>query len=430
MHGSDKKAIIAWCFYDWGNSAFTTLVVTFIYSTYFSQAMAPDPKTGMILWSRAMSISAVLIAILAPLLGALADRGGNRRQSLILASLSCMAFTALLAFIAPGDNHAIFLALGLFVLANTSYEMGIVFYNAYLPDLAPVAQTGRVSGYGWGLGYVGGILCLLTALITLLGDAPPFNIPVAAGFQYRATALLAALWFFFFSLPFFLLASPSRQTASSFSLGAALADLRATLAHVRQFRNICRFLIAHLIYNDGLVTLFAFGGIYAAGTFGMTINEVVVFGIVLNIAAGCGAFLFGHLDDAIGGKKTILLTLTGLVLATLAAALAQSRFWFWLAGIAIGLFVGPNQSASRSLMARLTPPEKLAQFYGFFTLSGKLTAFLGPLLLGAATGLFQSQRAGVATIIPFFLVGGLLLLRVGETQPVAREPNKTFTGQN
>jgi UMF1 family MFS transporter len=158
----------------------------------------------------------------------------------------------------------------------------------------------------------------------------------------------------------------------------------------------------------------------------MSISEVVLFGIALNVAAGIGAFLFGHLDDAIGGRPTILLTLAGLTLATLTAAMAPNRFWFWLAGIGIGIFVGPNQSASRSLMGRLTPPEHRAQFFGFFTLSGKVTSFLGPLLLGSATALFHSQRAGIATIVPFFLIGGLLLLTVRTTPDSAPATPKTF----
>lgn len=422
-----QRRIAAWCLYDWGNSAFTTLVVTFIYSTYFSQALAPTPEAGTVLWSRAMGTSALLIALCSPLLGALADRGGSRRRALITASLLCIGFTAALTLVAPGAPQAVPLALLLFVAANTAYEIGIVFYNAYLPELSPPEKSGRISGYGWGLGYVGGILCLLAALVLLIGNQPLLGLPTAAGLHIRATNLLAALWFLLFSLPFFLLAPSDHRRRTPVTVAEALTDLRATFRSLREFRQIMRFLLAHLIYNDGLVTIFAFGGIYAAGTFGMTIPEVVLFGIVLNIAAGLGALFFGHLDDAIGGRFTILLTLLGLTIATLTAALAPTRFWFWLAGIGVGIFVGPNQSASRALMGRLTPPAQRAQFYGFFTLSGKVTAFLGPILLGTATALFGSQRAGIATIVPFFLIGGALLLTVREPpRPTAPAAN-TFT---
>ena len=424
---ADRKLLTAWCFYDWANSAFTTLVVTFIYSTYFSQAFAPSPEEGTVLWSRAMGLSALLVALLAPALGALADRSGGRKGLLITASLCCILATATLTLVAPDQPYAIPLALGLFVLANTAYEIGIVFYNAYLPEIGPAEKTGRLSGYGWGLGYAGGILCLLTALLTLVNDTPWFQISPATGLQYRATNLLTALWFLCFSLPFFLLAPRQpRSRQAGPTVASTVGDLAATLQRLRRFPRIGRFLLAHLIYNDGLVTLFAFGGIYAAGTFGMTISQVVVFGIVLNIAAGLGALFFGHLDDAIGGRRTILLTLAGLTLATIGAALAPTRTWFWLAAIGVGIFVGPNQSASRSLMGRLTPPEHLAQFYGLFTLSGKITAFMGPLLLGTATALFHSQRAGIATIIPFFVLGGLILWPVREQSGDETAAPETF----
>lgn len=424
---TDRQRLVAWWFYDWGNSAFTTLVVTFIYSTYFSQSLAASPEVGTVLWSRAMGVSALLIAIFSPIFGAMADRGGSRRSSLRLASLLCIVPTAALAFVKPGQPHTVFLALLLFVAANTAYEIAIVFYNAYLPELAPPGQSGRVSGYGWGLGYVGGILCLLAALVLLVGDRPLLPLPTATGLHIRATNLLTALWFFLFSLPFLLLAPTDSRPRPSATFAEARAELTATFRSLRRFRQVSRFLLAHLIYNDGLVTIFAFGGIYAAGTFGMTIAEVVLFGIALNVAAGLGAFLFGHLEDAIGGKPTILLTLVGLTLATLTAALAPDRFWFWLAGLTVGLFVGPNQSASRALMGRLTPASHRSQFFGFFTLSGKVTAFLGPLLLGSATALFHSQRAGIATIIPFFLLGGFLLWSVHDTPAAAAPVPETFT---
>lgn len=423
---TDRQRLVAWCLYDWGNSAFTTLVVTFIYSTYFSQALAPDPAAGTVLWSRAMGISALLIALGSPVLGAMADRSSNRRRSLRIASLLCIALTVALTFITPGQPQAVFWALLLFVGANTAYEIAIVFYNAYLPELAPPGQSGRISGYGWGLGYVGGILCLLTALLLLVGNQPLLPLPTTTGFHVRATNLLTALWFLLFSLPFLLLAPAEPRSPKSGSIAAALADLKTTFRTLRQFREIMRFLLAHLIYNDGLVTIFAFGGIYAAGTFGMTIAEVVLFGIALNLVAGFGAFLFGHLEDAIGGKRTILLTLIGLTVATLGAAMAPDRFRFWLAGLAIGLFVGPNQSASRALMGRLTPPAHRAQFFGFFTLSGKVTSFLGPILLGTATAFFESQRAGIATIVPFFLIGGILLFTVQEAPAPPASAGKTF----
>lgn len=173
-----------------------------------------------------------------------------------------------------------------------------------------------------------------------------------------------------------------------------------------------------MIYNDGLVTIFAFGGIYAAGTFGMALPEVILFGIALNVAAGLGALGFGFIDDKVGGKPTIMVSIVALLAATIIAVLAPTKAWFWVAGIAIGIFVGPNQSASRSLMGRFTPEKHQAEFFGFYTLSGKITSFMGPIMLGTVTAMFQNQRAGVATVLLFFLAGGLALLLVDEQKGI------------
>jgi UMF1 family MFS transporter len=180
-----------------------------------------------------------------------------------------------------------------------------------------------------------------------------------------------------------------------------------------------RFLLARLVYNDGLVTIFAFGGIYAAETFGFTLQEVLMFGIALNLSAGSGALLMGHLDDRIGGKRTIMLSLVGLIIATVITLLATSKLWFWIAGLVIGIFVGPNQAASRSLMGRFVPPEAENEFFGFFAFSGKLTAFIGPFFLGLITELTGSQRLGVSVVLGLFIVGLLILLTVDEREGIA-----------
>ena len=182
-----------------------------------------------------------------------------------------------------------------------------------------------------------------------------------------------------------------------------------SLKEIRDYRQIVRLLIARMFFNDGLITIFAFGGIYAAGTFGFTLQEVLLFGIALNVAAGLGAVLFGYVDDKIGSKRTLMITLAGLFLATLLAVLATSKLWLWMAGIVIGIFVGPNQAASRSLMARFVPHNAKNEFFGFFALSGKLTAFIGPLLLGILAQWSGSQRVGISVVLILFAIGGVLL---------------------
>lgn len=416
----DRRTIAAWCLYDWANSAFTTLVVTFIYATYFTKAIAPNEVLGTAWWSRAVSLTAVCVVLLSPILGALADQGGLRRRMLFLTTVLCVVPTAALAFVAPGREHAALLALTLFLVANVGFELGNVFYNAYLPDIVSPERIGRVSGYGWGLGYVGGLAALIVALLVFVRpETPPFGLSTVAGFNIRATNLLVAAWFAVFSVPLFLVAGGERSGPVKLHLRGTFQELWRTFHAVRRFRDAARLLVARLFFNDGLSTVFAFGGIYAAGTFGMSFADILVFGIVLNTTAGLGAFLFGFVDDRIGGRKTILLSLVALVVATTIAVVAPNRTWLWVAGITIGIFAGPNQAASRSLMARFTPDKREAEFFGFFAFSGKLASFLGPLLLGAATQAFGSQRYGVATVIGFLVVGALILLGVNEPRGMA-----------
>jgi len=429
-------AVASWCLYDWANSAFTTLVVTFVYATYFSQTFAEDADHGTALWSRGITISSLIIAIISPLLGAMADRSGLRRRFLVAATLVSVGATAWLAFIVPGSGNAVLSALTLFVIANVGFEVGMVFYNAFLPQLSTPRTIGRISGYAWGLGYAGGLVCLVVALLGLIGlgeGAPWLSLSTENGFNVRASNLLVAAWFLVFSLPALIVlrdtttprgdrGKPRGDAANRglvASVRGAFQDLGRTLTRIRDFRDIVRFLVARLIYNDGLITVFAFGGVYAAGTFGMDTAEVIVFGIALNVAAGLGAFLFGLVDDRLGGRTTVLWSLVGLFVCSLVAVAAPNKAWFWAAALVLGLFMGPNQSASRSLMGRFAPKRYESEFFGFFAFSGKATAFLGPMLLGLITAGY-GQRAGIAVVLVFFLVGGLLLLRVDEARGIER----------
>lgn len=422
---ADRRAVVAWCFYDFANSAFTTLVVTFIYAAFFTKVIAPDEVTGTWLWSRSVSLTAVAVALLSPLLGALADRVGHRKRFLGSFTAVAVVGAAFLYTAAPGQVTK---ALFWFTLANVAFEMGGVFYNAFLPDVAPPDRIGRVSGYGWALGYVGGLAALGIALVGFVdADTPWFGL-AREGYQHiRATNLLVAVWFAVFSVPFFLWVRERERPASARALRAPLSDsfrqLAATVRQVRRYPDIFRLLLARLFYADGLNTVFAFGGIYAAGVFGFTFEELLVFGLVLNVAAGAGAFALGFVDDRLGGKRTIQISLAGFILASLTALLAAKRTLFWGAGLLIGLCAGPNQAASRSLLGRFAPPDKKNELYGLFAFSGKATAFVGPFLLGELTRLFGSQRAGMAVVLVFFVVGLALVQRVDEQRGKSRTGN-------
>lgn len=417
---SSNKTIWAWSLYDFANSAFTTLIVTFVYATFFAKGIAPDEETGTDLWSTGITISAILIALFSPFLGALADKGGYRKRFLAISTLVCIAASIALFFPQKGQ---VFFAITAFVIGNVAFEMANVFYNAYLPDIAPLEKIGRVSGYGWALGYVGGLLCMLAGLFFLVQPDPPmFGLNADTDQHIRATNLLVAAWFALFSIPMFWLVKDRKvenpPPAWELMKGAA-ADLVRVFKEIKKYRQVFRLLLARLLYNDGLVTIFGFGGLYAAVVFDFTTSEIIVFGIGLNISAGFGAWVFGFMDDKLGGKPTILVSIVGLVAAATLAVLTTSVFWFWISGLGVGLLAGPNQSASRSLLGRFTPPNHENEFYGFFAFSGKFTAFLGPFLLGKMTLLFGNMRAGVAVVVVLFIVGGILLLRVDEKEGIA-----------
>ena len=413
----NPKAIFSWCLYDFANSPFTTLIVTFIYSTYFTKAIAENEIIGTALWSKGVTISAILVAILSPIMGAMADRGGYRKSFLLVMTAIAILGSAFLYKFLPGQVMQV---LFWFIIANFAFEMGMVFYNAFLPDIAPPNKIGRISGYGWSLGYVGGLIAMFIALIGFIYPKVPwFGFSTENGENIRATNLLVSVWFLIFSLPIFIWVKEDKSQVSKSEkniIASSLRQLVNTFHEIKRFRQIVRLLLARLFYNDGLITIFVFGGIYAAGTFHFSFTEIMIFGIVLNIAAGAGAFTLGFLDDRIGGKKTIQISLYGLIIAAIIAVFSPNKIFFWIAGIIVGIFSGPNQAASRSLMGRFIPPDKENEFFGFFAFSGKATAFMGPFLLGTLTQFFNSQRVGVSAVLLFFIVGALFLVIVDEKE--------------
>ncbi len=420
QHPANKKAVWGWALYDFGNSAFTTLIVTFIYSFFFAQEIAPDGNTGTVIWANGIALTAIVVAVCSPFLGALADRGGHRRRFLLITTGIVILGSALLYFPTPGQ---VMFAFVVFVVSNIAFELSGVFYNSYLPDLTTSKNIGKISGYGWALGYLGGLLAMVIALVGFVqAENPWFGLGTGeeALFQnVRATAVVVAVWFAVFAIPMFRWV-PEAHHPDPPPLGELLrqtvAQLTSTFRDIRRHGQIVRLLIARMIYNDGLVTIFALGPLYAAEVFGFTLTEVMLWGLALNVTAGLGAFAMGFLDDRIGGRKTILISLVGLFIATLWATIApaDSKMSMFFAGLLVGVFVGPNQAASRSLLGRFVPPQKETEFYGFFAFSGKAIAFMGPLIYGLATSVFGNQRFGVGAIMVFFLVGGLILMGVNE----------------
>lgn len=419
-----KKSVLAWCFYDWANTAFGTVVITFVFSVFFTRGIIGDETLGSTLWSYAISFSGLFIAILGPIMGAVADHSGDRKRWIFWLSWLCIIPTAMLWFAEPGSAGGnVAFVLGCVIVANIGFELAQVFYNAMLPHIAPPHMIGRISGWAWGLGYLGGLVALAITLFGLvgIGDIEPL-LPIsgAESANIRASGPLVAIWFAIFMIPLFLYTHDIERSPLSFgqSLRAARRQLMRSIYQIGQHKNIALFLVASALYRDGLVTLFAVGGVYAAGQFGMGFQEILIFAILLNIAAGAGAFAFAWMDDAIGSRTTAIISLCGLIVCGLVILVASEKSTFMTLACALGIFIGPVQAASRTLAGRLAPAGMVNQTYGLYAFTGKSVTFLGPLAYGFATDLFDSQQAGLMSIILFWLVGVVMLTFVKEEKSV------------
>jgi UMF1 family MFS transporter len=440
-----RSAVISWIFFDWAAQPYFTLITTFVFAPYFATHVAADPASGQSLWGFATAAAGLLIALMSPVLGAIADASGRRKPWIAAFGALLVIGASLMWFGKPGDPSVIPLLLLAYGIATIGVEFATVFNNAMMPTLVPPERIGRLSGTGWAVGYVGGILSLILVLgflaadaesgRTLFGLVPLFGLDPVSHQGDRITGPLSGIWFIVFVLPMFLLTPdyPARRRPRE-ALREGLAELRQTLRELPKHKSIAAFLLANMIYTDGLVSLFAFGGIYAAGTFGWNTIQIGSFGIILAIAGTFGGWLGGKLDDALGSKRVIagsMLVLLTAVVAILSVdretvlfvkvaapvpgaplfSAAAERAYLVL-GCLIGAAGAPLQAASRSLLIRLAPKDRIAQYFGLFALTGKVTSFVGPLLIGIITAATQSQKAGMAVLVIFFVAGLALLARV------------------
>ncbi len=407
------REIMSWCFFDWANSAFPTNVVTFIFSAYFIQFIAENSIIGTGQWGLMQSLAALFVAFFSPVFGSIADHAGYKKRWLLFFTFVCIGSVLMLGDIHPDSSQA-FQALILVFFGILGFEFGMVFYNSFLSKIAPSGMIGMISGFGWGFGYFGG-LASLYLIYTLF--ASPNALQEGNPLDIASVMPFVAFWFLLFSLPFFLFVKESVPKIRRRILPSFLGGIRNFLSFfstLRKHNQIVLFLIARMLYADGLITLFTFGGIFAATIFSLDIGEVILFGILINITAGIGSFAFSFLDETLGSKKVILISLGFLIALCTILFFSTSEKSFWFFGIPLGFFVGPIQASSRALLAKMAPKKMRTKFFGVFAFSGKATSFLGPALVGWATVYFGNQRAGMIVIILFLVLGYLLLLRVGK----------------
>ncbi|GGF81277.1 MFS transporter [Azorhizobium oxalatiphilum] len=438
---ASRRAVIGWVLFDPACQPFFSVVTTFIFGPYFVSAVMHDPAQGQAAWGFATGLAGLVIALASPVLGAIADAGGRRKPWIAVCGVMLTLGSAALWFALPGDESRAPLILAAFALATIGAECAVTFNNAMMPGLVPPERLGRLSGLGWAAGYAGGLIALALVLalfatnaetgLTLLGHPPAFGLDAALREGDRIAGPLSALWFVVLVLPMFLF-TPDRPRGLPLAAAvrSGVKDIARLFARLKGEPNLARFLLANMVYNDGLVGLFALGGIYAAGTFGWGSVEIGTFGILLLISGIFGALAGGFLDDVIGGRRVVLLCLGALTFAALGIlSLSKDALLFGLVptapgsglfgtapekaylglGLIIGLVAGPLQAASRTLLARLAPPEHLTEYFGLFSLSGRLTSFAAPMLVALVTALAASQKAGIAVLVVFFALGAVLL---------------------
>lgn len=411
----EKGRIISWTFFDFANTAFSVIIVTVIYSKYFTNYVASGQKW---LWGLAVSVSMVLAALLSPPMGAIADVSRNRKRFLLLFTVISVICTSLMFFVGKGD---ILLGIVLFIIANIGFEAGLVFYDAFLPNLTAKKNYGRVSGYGFAMGYLGALAVLLIVMVLLPEPSNP-----AYYFYIRLSFIIAAAFFLFFSIPLFVFVSephvdnPLRSGLIRKGIDKSFRTLKSIFVK-SEYPSVRKFLLAFFLYNDAIITIIAFASIFATNILKMDDAQIIYFFVIVQSTAVAGSFIFGIVSDHIGPKKTITMTLFIWIAVIIGAYLINSIFEFYIIGLLAGLSIGSSQSCSRSLMALLTPKEREAEFFGFYDgLFGKSSAVIGPLFYGIISDL-SNERVAALAIGLFFIAGLIILQKVEEPGLEGRE---------
>ena len=407
------KKIFNFALYDFANSAFTTIIITFIFATYFAKQIAPNPVLGQSYWGWTIGITGFLVAIIGPIAGSFADKKNRIVFFIRCFSLLCISFTALLWFSKPSQSYLLY-TLVIVGIANLFYELSLIFYNSLLKDISSSKNLGKSSGFGFALGYIGGIVILLISIKLFIDtDSLPFGLTKEDSQNIRAIALLVSFWFLIFAVPFlfFEIKEKNKKITNSVYSNFNFAELKR-LVWNKKLNALGKFLIARMLYADGLNAIIVMGGIFAVGVFNLEIKELLKLSIFMNITAFVGAFIGGVANDKYGSKLVIIFSLIGLIFSSTAILFTSTLSTFFFLAAINGLFIGPIQSASRVVVTSILDKSNQGKGFGLFATSGKLTSFLGPLLVSTITFLSNSQRIGFSAAIILLLAGLIILLNI------------------
>lgn len=400
------KSTIGWMFYDFANSAFTTIIVSVVYSAYFiGSVVQGDKGYGEMLWGRAIGISMTLVAITAPVLGAVADHSRGKKKMLFLNTWLSVIFTALLWFVKPGDIQ---MGMIFFIIANFGFNSANVFYDAFLPEVSTPETMGKISGYGWALGYVGGLLSLVLSLLLL-----KINV--------RLIFPMIALHHFLFSLfTFFWLKELKRPSKRSNYLKIGINRIWWSMKHIAHLPQLLRYIISYFIYNDGITTVIVFASIYGITRFGMSTQDMIIYFILAQFTSIAGSAIFGKITDKTSSKLSLSISLLIWIVVVFWAFFCQSAFEYYFVGLLAGFAIGSSQANSRTMLSQLTPLNKQAEFFGFYTLTGRLSAIIGPILYGWIAHKTQDIRYSILSLIIFFVLGWILLQTVSLSKGISQ----------
>ncbi|MFL6196251.1 MAG: MFS transporter [Thermoanaerobaculia bacterium] len=393
------REVWAWAMFDFANSSYTTVIVSVAFGIYFTRLVAPAGR-GDSLWGLAILFGNLFVLLLSPVIGAVADDSGRKKLFLAFTYATCVLGTALLWFVTPGR---VGLGLALFVLSFVGFSFGENLAGAFLPEISTPANVGRVSGFGWGLGYFGGLGCLVVVMPMLKGGYNLENLP-----NLRLAWLATALFFLVAALPTFLFLRERAPRGNGTALEyvrAGFARIASTAHSVRHFSELVRFLTVFFVYSMGLTSVIAFAGIFAERTLHFTSTEVTWLFIALQLTSAGGAFLFGFIQDRVGAARTIQATLVIWILVCVGVYFCQTKGLFWGIALAAGLGIGSLQSASRGMVGLFSPTEKSGEFFGFWGLAGKGAYMLGPFIFGLISTQTGSQRVAILSTAVFFIAG-------------------------
>ena len=404
------KKIFHFALYDFANSAFTTIIITFIFATYFAKQIAPNPILGQSYWGWTIGITGFLVAIIGPIIGSFADKKNKIVFFIRLFSLLCILFTSLLWFSKPSQSFLLY-TLVIVGTANLFYELSLIFYNSLLKDISTEKNLGKSSGFGFALGYVGGIVILLISIKLFIDtNNLPFGLVKEDSQNIRAIAILVSIWFLLFSIPFLFFVIKNNKEKIKKNIPTNLVDLKKLLWE-KKITVLGKFLIARMLYADGLNAIIVMGGIFAVGVFNLEIQDLLKLSILMNISAFIGSFFGGIVNDRYGSKIVIIFSLIGLILSSTAILFTFSVTMFFVLAAINGLFIGPIQSASRVVITSMLNKKNQGKGFGLFATSGKLTSFVGPFLVSTVTFLSESQRIGFSAAIILLLAGLIILFK-------------------